>query len=166
MVSIGPLKFQNALLCEDVREEAGTSKHILIGTFSGDIRIGGTLPAVAQFALYLDILAPGGDYEFELRFSGPGAGSATLGAKLQMVATGYGTITTSRMQILLEKEGILRIDGRIAGGRWVNILKKRVFSDPSIVSQRPFEPPQPGAQESSSPPAPSRQAARGKRPRS
>lgn len=152
MVSIGQIRIRNAVLCEDVREEVRTNKHILIGTFSGDIRFGGPLPAPAQFALYLDIQAPAGFHPFEIRFSGPGPGSAVLDAAINMGENGYGTITTPRMNITMQEEGIFRLDGRIPGGRWINIFKKRVYVDPAIASPPPSEQSLPDAPDSSSQP--------------
>lgn len=132
---IGPITIVNAVLCDDVRSEANTSKHMLIGTYSGDIRVGGDLPAQIPLSLYLELDGPVGAHDVELRLSGPGKGKATLQGRLEQEEAGASTLVLSRAYITMEKEGVFKIDIRLReGGRWVNLVKKSVLSVPPTAS--------------------------------
>ena len=164
MKSIGSLKLVTAMLCDDIRKEDRTNKYILIGTYSGDIHVGAPLPQHALFAIYLEFLVPVGDHEIDLRVSGPGSGKAILKARITQEKEGAGVIASPRMDLELEREGYLRFDARVAGGKWTNVLKKRVSGPTS--SPQPSEQSPPDAPETSSPPEPSPQGSPKKRRRS
>lgn len=123
------------MLCDDIRQEARTNKYMLIGTYSGNIRVGAPLPVRCPLALYVELYVPAGTHHLELRISGPGKGSAILNAEIHHEEEGVGVIATPRLEIELEKEGYLRFDARISGGRWTNLLKKLVFYRPNDAEQ-------------------------------
>jgi hypothetical protein len=131
-------KVINAILCDDVRKEAGTNKHILIGTYSGDVRVGAELPKHSRFAVYLELFVPRGEHSLEMRFSGPGDESATMSAEIAQPVDGAAVLATPSMEVYLEREGVFRVDLKFGDGRWKCVLKKRVISR-SIETQQPSE---------------------------
>lgn len=146
MTSIGTSKVLNAILCDDIRAEAATNKHILIGTLSGDIKISGDLPAVIQLGLYVELWVPVGSHEIDIRFSGPGKGEAIIKGVISQREDDYANLIVPRMNVLMEREGVFRVDSRVADGRWVNLVKKRVSAAPTD-SPQPSELSLPAAQE-------------------
>lgn len=124
MKRIGNLKIGNALLCEDVRKE-DNGKQILIGVFPGDLLIP-DFPAQVQLAFYIELIAPAGVTELEIRMSGPQKGRAILRAKIDHEMEGPAAVATPKISVLMEKEGIFRIDARVPDGHWSNLITKKV----------------------------------------
>jgi hypothetical protein len=150
MQRFGDLRVQNALICDDVRREAETGKHILIGTYSGDIVLNGAVPAHMVLGLYFELLVPPGRHEVELQLSGPGKGSGIIKAVIEQPAgERVATLIVPRLEIFMEKAGTFKVDIRAAGGRWQNVIKKSVSSN---ASGPPSEQSPPAAPEASSQP--------------
>lgn len=124
MKRVGNFIIGNAVLCEDVRKE-DNGKQILIGVFPGDLLIP-DFPAPIQLAVYIELIAPAGVNEMEIRMSGPQKGTAILRAKIDHEKEGPAAIATQRIGIVMEKEGIFRIDARVPDGRWSNLITKKV----------------------------------------
>lgn len=140
----GALEVRNVILCDDVRQESGTNKYILIGTYSGDIKIAAALPVSIQLSVYVETTVPAGDHNIEIRFSGPGPEWAVVEAQMEKAFAGAGTLVMPRFNLLMAREGILKVDIRMKGDkRWVSILKKHVSS---TVSEQPSEQSPPDAQ--------------------
>lgn len=135
MPKIGDFDIKTTILCDDVRQESGTGKYILIGVFTGDILVR-EFPAQVQLALYIEIDGPAGHHDVELRLSGPQAGEGILNISLDAETDGVGAVTTPRITVAMESEGTFRADWRVAGGDWENILSKQVrLLDPTVFRQ-------------------------------
>jgi hypothetical protein len=150
MKKFGALKVTAAILCDDVRKEADTNKHILIGTYSGDIQLNAPFPATMPLAIYFELVVPPGHHDVDVRLSGPGKGSGIIKAIIDQIGEQpMATLVVPRLEVFMEKAGIFAVDIRGNGGRWVNVMKKKVSS---TVLEQPSEQSPPGAQGSSSQP--------------
>ena len=133
MVSVGALKIRNAILCDDVRQEQGNNKHILIGVYSGDIVLS-DIPAQIQLAFYIEIAAPEGHYDMQIRLSGPQKGEeAILPAAFDHSGKDVATLASPRIGISMTAEGAFKIDLRVGEGRWTNIISKSVSVNPNVL---------------------------------
>jgi len=128
------LKTENAILCEDIRREEGTGKGMLIGVFSGDIIVP-ELPGNVQLAIYLEVKASPGEHTAQLRLSGPQKGKgmhATLAAVFDGGDTGgNAVIATPKFGILMQSEGVFKVEGQVDGGPWSTLISKKVILRPS-----------------------------------
>lgn len=154
-----PFTVNHALLCEDIREEK-TGKHTLVGVYSGDVDISG-IPGTMAIALYIElqVIIPG-KYELSLRLSGPGEHSATLKANLALEKNNkFAILATPRIDLLVDREGILKIEMSMDGQVWTSLLEKKITLNPSLANA--FQPPHgqspTAAPDSSFPPEPSPQ---------
>lgn len=162
MTKIGPIEIKNAFLCDDVRQEVN-NKHTLVGVYSGNIVLP-RVPADVLLGLFMEMETPAGAHEIEIRISGPGKGSATLKANIQQAESGSASLANSRAQFHMEKEGVFRVDARTPGGRWANVIKKRVLvRAPATASEPPSEQSQPASPASSKPRARPRRASQVRR---
>jgi hypothetical protein len=152
MISVGPLKFGNAILCDDIRREEGNNKYILIGIYSGDIILS-NMPAEFQLAFYIEIFAPAGHYDLQIRLSGPQKGAEAILPTSFDHAGGdqVGTLASPRIGLTMTEEGTFKIDARVGEGRWKNIIVKKVIVTPNASPQLSEQSP-PDALDSSSQP--------------
>ena len=125
---------ENAILCEDIRQEVNNKK-TLVGVYAGDILIS-SLPAPIDLAFYLDGKAFDRElFRIEVRLSGPGKSKAI--AMLELGATGESlgiAMITPRMQVLFEREGMFKIAIRDPDQSWKTIISKRVILRPELAS--------------------------------
>ncbi|HEX4736761.1 MAG TPA: hypothetical protein VH331_04280 [Allosphingosinicella sp.] len=162
----------NALLCEDVRQEMN-NKFIIIGVFSGDIILP-IVPARVAISAYLDgRVKVRGKNSLHIRYSGPDpAKEMVIEAAFEALHDSQQvTIPLPRGDVLMDQEGEFCIDISDDGNEWVPLIRKRIILDPSInpgpiFSQPPSAQSQLDAPDSSSQPEPSRRAAPKKRRRS
>lgn len=127
MRKIGSIEIINLVICDDVRTEADSNKHILVGTYSGDFLMP-SIPATVLIASYFDCKVPDGKHQLEIKYSGPGKGQAVFQAEIEHPHGGGGaTIVLQRIGVNFEKEGIFRISGRVPGGRWNRLVEKKVM---------------------------------------
>ena len=148
MVSVGPLKIGNRILCDDIRQEQNNNKHILIGVYSGNI-VASQIPAEIQLAFYIEIEAAAGHYDMAIRLSGPQKGEGVvIPAPFDHLGKDVATLASPRFSINMTAEGIFKIDLRVGAGRWKNIISKAVSVNPSAL-QQPSEKSPPDAPESS-----------------
>lgn len=139
MSKVGELNVGNVMLCDDIRQEQGNNKFILIGVYSGDIIIS-ELPADISLAFYMEIKAPKGHHQIEIRLSGPQkGGQAILKSQFEHSGVGTGTIASPRINISMAEEGPFRIDMRAGTGRWVNLISKRVMLNPNALQAPPAQ---------------------------
>lgn len=143
-----PEKFEivKSLLCEDVREEIN-NKHTLIGVYIGDVLIS-RIPGNMSIALFVELdVKKEGKQSIQLRLSGPGDHEAVLNADLNFIGVGSSTLKTPRIELLVDKEGIFRIDLSEDGETWINLIEKSVTLNPA-----PSASPQPSEQSPSASP--------------
>ena len=117
---------ESRILCEDIRQEK-SNKFILIGVYSGDI-LAKTFPAPTPLAIFVNGTPQQDDGEFWLRISGPGKGSGKvkLACKRASGSTNV-ALATPGMELLLEKEGTLKIEWGEDGENWNLLLERKVI---------------------------------------
>ena len=151
-----PFKIEKSILCEDVREEI-SKKHTLVGVYAGDILIS-AIPGSMSLALYIEAsVAKIGKFDLNLKLSGPGEHEATLKARIDVAQPGTAVIATPRIDLLVDQEGVFRLDLGTEGSDWVNVISKKIILNPSIATsaQQLSEQSPTASPESSSPPEPS-----------
>lgn len=133
MIETGTVTVLNKILCEDVRQEQN-NKHILIGVYSGDMLVG-ELPANVQLSFYLELAFKSpGDQILHLRLSGPGKRTAELKMAAQVTEIGTpSAVTSPRFEVLMDQEGVFRLDLSDDGVQWVTLIEKRVIHQPGLV---------------------------------
>jgi hypothetical protein len=119
-------EIRSRILCEEVRQEKN-NKYILLGVFSGDIFVE-SLPADVPLALYFDGKVASKEMgDFYIRLSGPGEGKAIMSVKYKPSdeATNV-AIVTPRVEVNLEKEGILKVETSDDQEHWTLQLERTV----------------------------------------
>lgn len=132
MTKVGDINILNAILCDDIRQEFGNNKLILIGVYSGDVVLS-QIPAEILMAFYVELQAPVGRHEIEIRLSGPQKGEGIFNATFESEGSGIGTLASPRIGINMAEEGTFRIDFRKGEGRWVNIISKKIILSPNAL---------------------------------
>ena len=160
MINVGNIGIRNCILCEDIRQEK-SEKFILAGVFSGDIYVE-KMPANIPLAFFLlgNVRKPG-ETKLWLKLSGPGKGSAVIEASItSTVENEEATMVLPRMEILMESEGVFKLEASSNNKTWTTLSEKKVNQktglwslNPTVVEQ-PSEQSQPDAPDSSSPPEP------------
>lgn len=126
---LGPLKVNFAILCDDIRRETN-NKYSLMGVLQGDVLIA-SFPSQIGLAIFSEMEGPAGRYQMELRLSGPGKQSAILDSLIDHQSDGLIALATPRIDLLADKPGRFRVDVRIDGGKWVNLISKKfLLNDP------------------------------------
>ena len=162
-----PFEIKVAIACEDIREEK-LGKHTLVGVYAGDEIQLAQIPGNIAIACFIEaiVLEPG-PFEMSMRLSGPGDHQALLKAMLDFpMLKGTAVIATPRIDLLVDSEGMFRIDIGSEERGWTNVVKRKISLNPGLLSnvqQQPSEQSQPAAQGSSSQLASSRPA-RAKKP--
>ena len=153
-----PFNIKTIIACEDIREER-LGKHTLVGVYSGDGIKVSQMPGNIAIACFMEIeITKPGVHDLNLRLSGPGDHNALLKAQMNFEsALGNGVIATPRIDLLIDEEGIFRLDIGSDELGWVNLITRKITLDPSISTSplRPSEQSQPGALEKASPNEPS-----------
>jgi hypothetical protein len=95
------------------------------------------LPIETLLSFYIELQAPAGSYNIEIRLSGPQEkAEAILKARFESNnANANGTIASPRVGVTMIEVGIFCLDARISEGRWTNLLSKRVSVDPNALQQ-------------------------------
>jgi len=129
-----PFDVQLCIMCEDVREEKH-NKYSLIGVYSGDILIS-ELPGDMSVAFFLEVLINEvGTQDLQLRLSGPGNGTATIKARIELTEKGaLSVLKTPRIQMIAEKAGTFRFDITSDGETWENLITKQISLMPSSAN--------------------------------
>jgi hypothetical protein len=139
------LKVRNVVLCEDVRQEK-SNKYILIGVFAGDINVS-ELPARLPLSLYFDgYVTAAGQGNIAIRVSGPGDGSAVINAKYASSDAGPVALSTPRMDVNMECEGIFKVEFSEDNTNWKTMVEKKVRVESDLWTLAPILKPQPPAQ--------------------
>lgn len=127
------VEFDFAVICDDIRKE-DNGKLILIGVYSGNILVGG-FPGKLALATWLH--GYGHELEevdIEIRYQFVADESEEkpyiVGAqgKITVVNTkDEVSVPLPRMPVVFAGPGLLSVDYRLGGGRWKNLLEKRVL---------------------------------------
>jgi hypothetical protein len=130
------LKVKSALLCDLVRIE-NTGKHILIGVYAGEVHAR-RRPFKFAPTFWLEVVPPvrGEEVELEIKLDAPGQKKSRRGiAKATVAEEDTIIISFTSPPLDIAEAGILKLSMRLKGGRWRQILAKRVeFADlPSPV---------------------------------
>lgn len=153
-----PFEIVLAIACEDIREEK-SGKHTLVGVYSGDAIQISQIPGNMAIACFIEAsVTQAGKHDMSIRISGPGDHEATLKARLEFPAEkGTAVIATPRVDLLVDSEGVFRMDISSNEQSWVNLITRQISLNPSLANERqqPSEQSQPDAPDSSSPPEPS-----------
>jgi hypothetical protein len=127
-------RFQNAILCEDVRYEVGNKKS-LIGTFAGNIIVS-EFPAAIQLAVYLEYTPKtvGKDEKVDLEMwqDDVKIGSATIIVNAKN--NDNATLILPRAIVPFKKEGAFRVTASIDGGQSFEVLTKQLIK--GAIAQR------------------------------
>lgn len=125
------MKILSALICDDVRRE-DNGKEILIGVYSGSILIP-TIPANIMLTAWINMEVHGPcEFDFEIRVLDPSDRQIAHG-KVHVASSeahDLSSMALPRFPINAEKEGWLKIQSRKNGGRWRNIIKRRITIAP------------------------------------
>lgn len=142
MTQVGAVKIKNAILCEDIRKEV-SNKLILIGVYSGNILVT-KLPTNISLNYYFDtIVKTSGIHQIYIRLSGPGKDSLVLGAGIDASEdNAHGAVTGPKMEVLLEREGTIKIAVSADKKSWKTVISKAV----NIVDVLPIAQPLPSVQ--------------------
>lgn len=145
MTKLGDISVRTALLCEDVRQEK-SNKFILIGVFANDIVLS-TMPAAIPISFFIELKSSKlGTQHLYFRISGPGNESAKLKIGLDIKdAESVVAIPGPKLDIRMDADGVFKIDASTDEKRWVNLIAKKVWLDPSIEPKEHFEPSTPQA---------------------
>lgn len=162
-----PFEIKVAIACEDIREEK-LGKHTLVGVYAGDEIQLAQIPGNIAIACFIEaiVLEPG-PFEMTMRLSGPGDYQALLKAMLDFPASkGTAIIATPRIDLLVDSEGMFRIDIGSDERGWTNVVTRKISLNSGLLAN--VQPPpsgqsQPAARGLSSPPVSSRRV-RAKKP--
>lgn len=133
--------FRNAILCEDIREEAGNKKS-LMGVFGGDVTVP-HFPANIRIAFYVEYTPPEEGVSHTLEFvllldesiAAKGRVNVPAGNNLATVVIPQGTA-------LFEKEGELVLKFGV-GDDLVEALRKKVLLQGQMATASPSALPSP-----------------------
>ena len=155
MISLEQCTIENAILCDEVRQEK-SNKFILIGVYAGDIVVA-SLPAPVPISIYLDGITEGNEGSVWLRLTIPGGEKASMRLSFGgSPETDRLTLVTPALEIAMAQEGEFSVDISGDGEEpWHRLVSRKViqaeglWSLTPIVSQPPSEQSPPAAPESS-----------------
>lgn len=143
---------KNFIICDDVRQETNM-KHLLIGVYSGDIVIA-EVGIYLTLCFYFELLVKNaGQYGIKLRISGPGDGAGELEVKFMTDRADMTVVLPSvRMDFLMDREGVFKIEFSEDGDEWHSVCEKKVLLtdtpipsaivSPKLIEQSPPETPE------------------------
>ena len=120
------VKFLSAIICDDVRKE-DNMKEIIIGVYTGNIVVFEKNATITLCVwLYMEVDG-NGSIDVEFRGFDP-SGRPVFKGKMAVTAQKKNTISSTLppFHITVDQEGPLKIQYRKAGGRWTNLLTKKV----------------------------------------
>lgn len=135
------IKITSAILCEEVRVEKN-NKYMILGVYAADILVS-DIPAQTPLCFYVEFKSPQQEGDMFFRFSGPGKGVAKL--KVHYKKSGVAgadsvAIAAPRMEVVLEQEGVFKLDWSEDGKSWKSLLSRRVIKSPDAINLSPIGP--------------------------
>lgn len=124
-------KLVSALICDDVRREAN-GKFILIGAYSGDVRVN-KFPAALALQLVLQTDASSaGEAPFEIRVRDGEQQLAAGGGELKSIAPGPALVPLPAFPFFISQETTLHFEVKLENREWemVRALNIKLSSAP------------------------------------
>ena len=140
MTKLSGIVLGNRILCEDIRQEK-SNKYILIGVYAGDILVN-AIPANISLSFYLEFIgAKIGNNYLSLKISGPGEGQVIINLNYETEKNDTPiTVVTPRMEVLLDCEGMIRVEISSDGEDWTSLIEKSVSQKDDLWTLAPIAP--------------------------
>lgn len=119
---------QNAVLCDDIRPERDTNKHILIGVFSGDLVVP-EFPATLAPALYVEYWAQRkGKFEFSISYSWQGKNIVPIRGRLETLEEGVVVLVLPQAVMEVSEPTRLEVSMTVGTDAPIALVSKKVIS--------------------------------------
>ncbi len=129
------LKFDYAVLCDDVRRE-NTGKDILIGVYGGNVKVP-AFPAVFAPVFWISMTAKNvGSYQvdFWIKYPGESDGHKFEGGNVSINEVGSLGVYLPPIAVNFIAESPIALLGRIDNGEWETIVEKKIELVPAAGS--------------------------------